>query len=170
METLNDNPLEGELIEADKGGRPSKYDASKVEEIQKLMAAGRSNAQICAEWKISERTFYRWLEDKKEFKEAYEEALPQCQAYWESMGEAGMLGQIKRFNPTLYLAFMNNKFNGWAREKKEEVSTQINIDTLQVLQNVQQLDDKELDKKIQLTLEKYSRLTGQDVDESPDED
>lgn len=167
---INSKALEGEVIPRNKGGRPSKYNKKKIEELKELMAKGRSNVQICAEWGISEKTLYRWLNDKKEFKEAYDEALPQCQSYWEAMGEAGMLGQIKKFNPTLYLAFMNNKFNGWAREKKEEKTTQINIENMQVLQNMQQLDDSELDAKIQATLAKYDGLLDDGQKESSETD
>ena len=153
-----DKAIEGELIESNKGGRPSKFRPSMVRELGELMEQGRSNVQICAEWNISENTFYRWLKDNKELKEAFDVALPKCQAYWETMGEAGMLGKIQRFNPTLYLAFMNNKFNGWAREKKEEPKTQINIESMQVLQNLQQLDDTELEAKINNSLNRFKEL------------
>ena len=156
--------VEGELIPANKGGRPSKYQDHYVQDLKDLMANGRSNIQICAEWKISEKTFYRWMEDKPELKKAYEDALPQCQSYWEAMGEAGMLGKIQRFNPTLYLAFMNNKFNGWAREKKDE-GPKINIENMQVLQNMQQLDDNQLDEKINAILAKYEGLENGSAEE-----
>jgi hypothetical protein len=150
---------EGELI-PNKGGRPSKYRESMVEELGELMEAGRSNIQICAAWDISEDTFYRWLKNNKDLKEAFDIALPKCQNYWETMGEAGMLGKIQRFNPTLYLAFMNNKFNGWAREKKEDTGTHINIESVQIVQGMQSLDDAELEARIQTSLKNFKQLEG----------
>ena len=159
-----DKAKEGTLEPINKGGRPSKFKPEMITELSELMAAGRSNVQICAKWDISEDTFYRWMKDKKELKAAFDTALPKCQAYWETMGEAGMMGQIQKFNPTLYLAFMNNKFNGWAREKKEETGTHINIESIQILQNVQRLDDQELEAKIKASLKNFEALTGDTTD------
>jgi len=159
---------EGELMPANKGGRPSKYRDSMISELQDLMKAGRSNIQICADWGISEDTFYRWMKENKDFKAAHDTALPQCQNYWETMGEAGMLGKIPKFNTTIYLAFMNNKFNGWAREKKEDSGPRINIESIQILQNVQSLNDDELEAKINSSIKNFEKLEEGNSDEGSD--
>lgn len=159
IEKNNEKPIEGELVEKDLGGRPTKLDASMIPKLYEMMDQGRSNAQICAELNISERTFYRWKKENEDFREWFEIGQMKRLAYWESLGEAGMLGKIPKFNATIYLANMNSRFNGWAREQKDEKATQtINIENMQVLQGIQQLDDKELDSKIQAALSKYEGI------------
>lgn len=156
---------QGELMPVNKGGRPSKYRPEMVTELVELMQKGRTNIHICAKWGVSEDTFYRWLKEKPELKEAFDNALPQCQVYWENMCEAAMLGQIKGFKANMFLAFMSRKFKNWADTKPEVVGTHINIESMQVLQNVQNMDDAELEAKIKASLKNFEAFGGPINDE-----
>ena len=140
--------VKGELIPNDVG-RPAKYKDSFPTELVTLMAQGYTDARICAHWGISRQTFYRWREDKDEFKVAHNRGLERAEAWWEEFGLAGMTGKIPKFNATIYLAFMNNKFN-WSRGDRRDGGTQnIHIGSMQVLQNLQQLPEAELTTRIQ---------------------
>ena len=144
-----DKPIEGELIEA-KVGRPSKYSPDMCNELVALMEKGWTNTRICAKWSISRDTFYRWLKEKDDFKAAFDEGIEKAEAWWEEIGISGMLGQLPKFNATLYLATMNNKF-GWSRDSKggKTQNTQINIENMNV---VKDLSDSELQTRIETKL------------------
>lgn len=158
-----EEPKDGEFIKKDLGGRPSKYTPDIADKVYQLMAEGKTNIDICSELSIPESTFYRWRKDHKDLQEAYERGLPKCQQKWEEMGKAIMLGQIPKANATVYMAFMNNKFNGWARDKVEDKgSTTINIEQVQVLQSLQQLNTDELQRKIDQLTNRIAEDTGEE--------
>ncbi len=145
---MKKDTTKGELIPNDVG-RPPKYTNSFPAELATLMAQGYTDARICAHWGISRSTFYRWREDKEEFKVAHNRGLERAEAWWEEFGLAGMTGKIPKFNATIYLAFMNNKFN-WSRGDRRDGGTQnIHIGSMQVLHNLQQLPEAELTTRIQ---------------------
>lgn len=133
--------------DTNKGGRPTKYKDHYVVEVEDLMDQGYTDARMCAHWGIGRTTFYNWLNDNKEFKAAHNRGLEKAEAWWEEFGLAGMTGKIPKFNSTMWIAFMNNKFK-WSRKDGDEKTTNINIGSMQVLQNLQQLSDTELDSKI----------------------
>ena len=152
MAKNRDKVHKGELI-VNKGGRPSKFKEHYLQEVEDLMAQGYTDARICAQWGIARSTFYDWLQDNEDFKKSYERGKEKAEAWWEEFGLAGMTGKIPKFNATMWIAFMNNKFR-WSRgEKKEDNKTQINIGNMQVLQNLQHMTDDELDAKINGLLE-----------------
>lgn len=142
--------LDGELIKKNPVGAPSKYTNDIPDKVYALMKEGKTNVDICAALDIPEATFYRWKKQHEDLADAYERGLPHCQKQWEEMGKAIMLGQIPKANATVYMAFMNNKFKGWAREPKDDATTNINIETIQVVQNLQQLTDEQLTAKIKM--------------------
>lgn len=54
------------------------------------MAKGRTDTQVIADWGISRATFYRWLKQYPELKEAKELGEVQYEAYLDEKGLAGM--------------------------------------------------------------------------------
>lgn len=148
-ETINNKPLEGEVIPPDKGGRPTSYKESHIEDMQALMANGYTDARLCAEWGISRNTFYRWLREKEDFKKAHSKGLEVCEAFYEEVGQAAMFGKIPKFNTKIWEKIMKNKFNWDGGAGTSEGGTQINIHgNMNVIQN---LSDEELLKKIELS-------------------
>ena len=148
--------VEGDLIKAKRPGRPTSFKPEYIDKICMMNAEGKTVVQICSNWGISRDTFYRWLKDNKDFKEAWDNSIDSCQDWWEQRYMAAMLGQIPNVKPQMVNAFMKTKFPDWQEKKEETATTNINIDTLQVLQNVQALDDKALDAKIKQLSEKFS--------------
>lgn len=55
-------------------------------DLIKRRSKGQLNAQICSQWHISENTFYRWIKEHPEFKEAHEESMQNLKASWVDRG------------------------------------------------------------------------------------
>lgn len=107
-----------------------KYDSSNCADLYKKMAAGMSDTEVMAQWGISRSTFYRWLKEVPELKEAHERGKVAFDAIHEDLGRQGMLKQAD-----IDYQFWRDlgKFrHGWA-EKQTATGTQINIDTMNVL-------------------------------------
>jgi len=118
-------------------GASSKYKDTYPEELKKMMADGKLNCHIFAAWGIHKDTFYQWMYDHSELKEAYEVGKPQCESWWIDWGMKGMKGEVKGFNFQTWVAFMNNKF-GWVPGNKQpdsQTNNTIHIGNLNVLQN-----------------------------------
>lgn len=76
------------------GGRPSKYDHSICDQLDKLYENGESVEEVCVELDISKETYYRWLKDpeKKEFYDAHKKAYTKSVALWARFGRLSALG------------------------------------------------------------------------------
>lgn len=117
--------------------RPSKYQESYPEELIKLMEQGSLDCEIFAHWGISKDTFYRWLNEYDDLKEAHAQGMAKCEAWWASkMRQSFMERDDKGFK--YCIAIMNNKFN-WEKGSKvgegTTNTTNININQMNVLQN-----------------------------------
>lgn len=124
-----------ELVSKNPVGRPSIYKPEEhPQQLLELMATGAKDCDVYAKWDISKDTFYRWLREHPEFKEAYEKGLPKAQSVWEDVGKQGMMGHIKGFNFNAWIAFMNNKF-GWTPKNQEGTTNNINIGNVNVFQS-----------------------------------
>lgn len=117
-------------------GRPSEYMECYPEQIYTLMTQGKLDCQICMILDISRDTFYRWINEKSEFKEAHDRGLMACEAWWCDKGQSGMDGKIKGFSFNAWIAFMNNKFK-WAKNAltdPAQLTQNINIGSVNILQ------------------------------------
>ena len=110
------------------------------------MSVGATDTKIMATWGIAKDTFYRWLREKPEFKEAHERGLVMCQSWWEDRVSDSINNKFA--NSTLLLAMMNNKF-GWARNagSGDQTNNTVNIGKL-TINNIQNLNTDELREKI----------------------
>jgi hypothetical protein len=124
-------------------GRPSTYKEGKVlpeplynekshpEQLLTMMGAGLLDCQIIAALDLKKDTFYRWLREHEDFKDAYERGLPKCEAKYV----AKMLESIDQKDDggfKYYIALMNNKFDWNKDEGKTVNNTQININNSQI--------------------------------------
>lgn len=116
-------------------GRPSTYKSELCQDLISLMEMGALDVQICAKWNISRDTFYRWLREIPEFKEAHDQGMAKCESWWidkyYQMADGTLEGKHS-FNAVM--AIMNNKFK-WTRGEADK-ATQINIGNVNVLQNL----------------------------------
>lgn len=128
------------------------YKESYPDELVELMANGALDCEVFAKWNICKDTFYRWINENADFKAAYEEGLPKCEAWWIDWGRRGMKGEIKGFTFNAWIAFMNNKFK-WAKisQESQNVINNVTISNLNVLQQKSNLD---LVEYIKMTVER----------------
>lgn len=111
---------------------PDKYNPKYCVDIYKKMAAGMSDTQVMAQWGISRGTFYRWMKEIPELKEAHERGKTAFDAIHEDLGVQGMMKTTDI--DYQFWRDLGKYRHGWA--EKQSVSTnntQINIDTMNVL-------------------------------------
>lgn len=122
-------------------GRPSVYKDTYPDELVDLMALGRLDVQIYAKWDVSKDTFYRWLNEKPELREAHNRGLAKCEAWYICKAQEALeAGDDKGFK--YFISLMNNKF-GWEKGSKGEGNTTTNniqIGSMNVLQQKSRTD------------------------------
>jgi hypothetical protein len=131
-------------------GRPSiykpgnvienEYDNNHPQYLLALLSEGKLDIEVIAALGISKDTFYRWLREKEDFKQAYNLGLPRCEAiYIAKARTCWEAGDEKGFK--YFIALMNNKF-GWGDTEKSSQTrvthNNININTMQVLNTREQ--------------------------------
>ena len=99
------------------GGRPSLY---RPEYCQRLIAWGKqglsfesfaSDVDVCVD------TLYEWDQRHPEFSDAKKRASAYSRAWWERMGQSGMLAT--GFSSAVWIFNMKNRF-GWRDKSPEE--------------------------------------------------
>lgn len=111
---------------------PEKYKSNYPAEIYKKMAAGLSDTEVMAMWGISRSTFYRWIKEIPELKEAHEQGKVQFDAIHEDLGRQGMLKTAEV--DYQFWRDLGKYRHGWTEKPSQATSnTQINIDTMNVL-------------------------------------
>ncbi len=129
-----------------KRGPVSKYTPEACDKLKEVAESGGHVSQMCIALGIRSRdTFYRWIKDYSEFKEAYEEAQLISQAFWENILLMGGLGKIPHFNFNSIAMIMNNKFPDEYKRSATGSNTEINIGSI----NSIEMDPKELDNKLE---------------------
>lgn len=122
-----------------KVGRPPMYKDTYPEQLVQLMAEGKLDVQIYAMWDVSKDTFYRWLNEKDELREAHNRGMAKCESYYITKAQEAMdAHDDKGFK--YYISLMNNKF-GWEKGSKGEgATTNIQIGNINVLQQKSRVD------------------------------
>jgi hypothetical protein len=117
--------------------RISEYKPEFADKLLDCMSKGMLDCEIFTELGIGKTTFYRYLKEYPDFKEAYDVGLPRCEAIWARKA-------IDRFNERddkgfkYYVLIMNTKFNYRENQGSTGVTnnTQINIQgNMNVLQD-----------------------------------
>lgn len=111
---------------------PEKYKSKYPADIYKKMSAGLSDTEVMAQWGISRSTFYRWMKEIPELKEAHEKGKVQFDAIHEDLGRQGMLKTADI--DYQFWRDLGKYRHGWTEKPSVSTSnTQINIDTMNVL-------------------------------------
>jgi len=117
--------------------RISEYKPEYADKLLDCMSKGMLDCQIFSELGIGKTTFYRYLKEYPDFKEAYDIGLPRCEAKWAEKG-------MQRFDERddkgfkYYVLIMNTKFGYREQQGSQGVTnnTQINVQgSLNVLQD-----------------------------------
>lgn len=120
-----------------------------------LCAKGSTISQICAEFKISRKTFNQWRRTHAEFEEAWEMGQECSQAYWEDITQKGALGELPdNFNSDMVKFRMKSQFREDYKDQKEGPVTQTNI--------LITLSNDELNQKIKNKLRCFPDLIPED--------
>lgn len=132
-----------------------KYKPEYCVDIYKKMAAGLSDTQVIAQWDVSRGTFYRWMKEYPELKEAQERGKVAFDAIHEDYGVQGMLKQSDI--DYQFWRDLGKYRHGWAdKQSVSTTNTQINIDTMNVLN---EQTNEELIEFIRSQMEKHPELT-----------
>lgn len=139
---------------------PLKYEPKHCVDLTKQMAAGQSDTEVMAKWGISRSTFYRWLKEFPELKEAHETGKVMFDSIHENLGRQGML---KTMDIDYQFWRDLGKFrHGWVDKGTTATNnTQINIDTMNVLN---QQTNEELLEYIKDNMSKHPELSGVVID------
>ncbi len=138
-------------------GRPRVYQEIYPEDLINKMSQGLFDYEIYADWNISKDTFYRWLREYPDLKEAYEIGFAKCLKWWTTVGKKRCMAlEDKGFK--YWISIMNNKF-GWGKEDARSSvtnNTQINVSgSVTVLQSK---TDQELIETLTNNLDYLSRM------------
>ena len=139
-----------------KVGRPSLYKPEYCAKVIELGREGCSPAQIASHFDVDRVTLRNWGDEFPEFLTAMTRAKVHEQAWWEQMGQKGLVAD--RFNAQVWSKSVAARFREDYTERKEvtgadggaikqEVTTTNKLD-------ISSLDDEELD-----VLEKVLRAT-----------
>lgn len=87
-----------------------------------ILSRGKSLAAVCAALKVTRQSLYNWKDSHPEFRVALDEGMQACQAYWEDMGENGIVGNYEKFSSAPWIFSMKNRFRADYQEDKEPKS------------------------------------------------
>lgn len=134
---------------------PIKYEKNHCVDLTKKMAAGLSDTEVMAQWGISRSTFYRWLKEYPELKEAHETGKVMFDAIHEDLGRQGMLKTAEI--DYQFWRDLGKYRHGWVDKSVGGVTnnTQINIDQMNVLN---EQSNEELLAYIKSQMEKHPEL------------
>jgi hypothetical protein len=130
-----------------------KYEPKMCVDLYKKMAAGLSDTQVMAQWGVARSTFYRWLKEFPELKEAQEKGKTAFDAIHEDLGVQGMM---KTADIDYQFWRDLGKFrHGWAEKQTATNNTQINIEQMNVLNDQ---TNEELVHYIKSQMERHPEL------------
>lgn len=127
----------------------TKYKKQMCEQIIEVAEQGGHVAQMCVAIGVRSRdTFYRWIKEHDDFREAYETSKLYSRAFYENLLLQGAQGQVKGYNFNSVAMVMNNKFSDEYTRSVNGSNTEITIGSV----NNATIDtDKLLEKAAELS-------------------
>ena len=134
-------------------GRPTKYDENYCQMLIDHMDQGLSFETFAAVIKVNQDTLHEWVKVHPSFSEAKKVAFNKCLLFWEklgidhiintsdseSQGEGVGSSKSRSLNSAVWVFNMKNRFK-WRDKQPDEADVVVN--------NVNNLSDDELDKKL----------------------
>lgn len=105
-------------------GQPTKYKPEYCQKLIDHMAKGLSFESFAAECEVHFDSLYEWVKKNPEFSEAKKVGTAQSLRFWEGVGMAGVMGDLRNFNVAGWIFNMKNRFK-WT--DKVEVSGQTTV-------------------------------------------
>jgi hypothetical protein len=128
--------LSDKKITKQKTGRPSLY---RPEYCQRLIAWGKqglSYESFASDVDVCVDTLYEWEKVHKEFSDAKKKASAYSRAWWERMGQTGMLAT--GFSASVWIFNMKNRF-GWRDRQPEEAADDADAVAARVINRINAL-------------------------------
>ena len=137
------------------------YATSYPEKIVQYMEQGLHDYEIMALLGCSRETFYRWVRENDQLKQAHEVGKPKRFKFW--MDEARKkIDEDSDKGYKYWISVMNNCFSdmGWVSDyNRHGQGTQINIQNMQVIQNKDETELLESIKANFTTLHDHTKAT-----------
>lgn len=141
--------------------KPHKYDPKYCDDLIVHMSKGYSFETFAAEVDCTAETLYQWVKKYEKFADAKKRGEVKAQRFFESIGMMGLNGKIDKFNSTVWVFSMKNKFN-WADKvetkgeiKHEEVISKEDEDRYQkMLKDAEDQEEGYWKRKYQKEVEK----------------
>ena len=111
-------------------GAPSKYRPEFCEKIIELGKEGKSRTQMASHFDVSRETIAEWARVHTEFSAALIRADAHCQAWWENMGQQGLMmpKEMGTFNAAVWSKSVSSRFPDHYTEKKQvEMSGRVSL-------------------------------------------
>lgn len=105
--------------------RPTDYRPEFCEIVVELGKAGKSVAQMAAEFDVSKQTVHNWMDAHPEFLDAMTRAKTHAQAWWEAKGQDGLFVApgVGTFNGSVWSRSMAARFpDDWRENKGVELT------------------------------------------------
>jgi hypothetical protein len=155
-------------------GQPKYNPEFHPNDLLEQMKLGKLNIQVIAEWGISKKTFYSWLNEHEELKEAYNQGEVACEAWWvDHIKEDYVNGRDKGYKYCNLI--MNTKFGYKENQNSSSVTNNTLINVHGNINNIQEKSRDELIEFIKSGLEdndivqaEFKVLGGPDGSESKD--
>lgn len=98
-----------------KRGRPTKFKEEFCDMLVEHMAEGYSYESFAGVISVTRSRLYVWEKEYPIFKDAKFLGREKCLLFWERIGRAGAMGEIKGFNCATWIFQMKNRFQ-WRNE------------------------------------------------------
>lgn len=98
-------------------GRPTDYRPEMCDQVVELGRQGKSHAQIAASLDVARQTLRNWADEHPEFLAAITRAKDLAQAWFEDMGQSGLV--MQGFNASLWAKQVSCRFRDDYTDKSE---------------------------------------------------
>ncbi len=116
------------------------YKVEYSEKLQVHMSQGLSFESFASVVDCHRDTLYQWVKVYPDFSDAKKRGTDLSLKWWEEMGKRGMIGDIPRFNATIWIFNMKNRF----RWRDSQSSNEANEKPSFSLDDLSKLSDAEL--------------------------
>ena len=104
-----------------KYGPPSEFRSWMCDKVIQMMSEGKIVSECCAALDISHKTFYTWLTNFDEFREAYDLGRPKLEAFWMQKYRESLQTTKDRTVHQALLIFATKNIIGWADKMEQRI-------------------------------------------------
>lgn len=127
-------------------GRPTEYKPEYCQMLIRHFEQGLSFESFAGVISVGRTTIHRWRDENPDFKQAYEEGISKCRLFYDKVGSAMMMDQLKvdgkkvKGNVAVWFIQMKNRFGYRDNPEDKQVHT-VKFENIPALLNALQGDD-----------------------------